>query len=296
MKKLNQSLIHAVILLLICAGLSACFQTYGQEDKNVLTAPEIAEKALASTVHLFVVRGSEADSVSAAFIGSGFFITPKSIVTNYHVIEDYMPPLVEYMEEKQLQNRVIAIPTQVIAAAKGTFDNKDVSNNVRNGNPSIIEVNRNPIFDKGLEDLAILQTITTEKQPIDIGNSDTVKIGEAVYIAGTALNRTTSGEIRMFPCFTSGIISNIQIGYNDDGGRTQAFVLTAPSTPGSSGSALLNDKGEVVGIISGHLFTPSPVGIIGPKWITGNEYWVDAPQNFTRAIPVKYLEKLLAEN
>ena len=286
MKKFSM---HVAILLLICAGLSACFQTYGQEDKKVITAPEIAEKALASTVHLFVVRGDEPDFAYATFIGSGFFITKNSIVTNYHVIE-------EQMVETQLKYRVIAIPTQVIADASGFIGDDKVSKNVRRGSSDIIEVDRIPIFDKGLEDLAILKTITTQKQPINRGNSDTVKIGEAVYIAGTALNRTTSGEIQMFPCFTSGIISNIQIGYNDDGGRTQAFVLTAPSTPGSSGSALLNDKGEVVGIISSHLFTPSPVGKIGSKGITGNEYWVDAPQNFTLAIPVKYLEKLLAEN
>ena len=173
---------HVAILLLICAGLSACFQTYGQGDKRVLTAPEIAEKALASTVHLFVIRGSNPYSASANFIGSGFFITPRSIVTNYHVIENFMPVLVDHMEEKQLQYRVIAIPTQVIADAKGNFDNKGVSNNVRNGNPSIIEVNHNPIFDKRFGDLAILKTITTEKQPIAIGNSDTVKIGEAVTL------------------------------------------------------------------------------------------------------------------
>lgn len=289
MKKISQSLIHVVILLLICAGLSACFQTYGQGDKRVLTAPEIAEKALASTVHLFVVRGAEPDSASADFIGSGFFITEKSIVTNHHVIEDHM-------EDKQLKDRVIAIPNQVIADANGTLDNKGVSKNVRRGNLSIIEVDHSPIFDKGLEDLAILKTITTQKQPIDIGNSDAIKIGETVYIAGTALKRTTSGETQMFPCFTSGIISNIQIGDNGYGSKTQGFTLTAPSTPGSSGSALLNNKGEVVGIISGHLFTPSPVGKIGPKGITGTEYWVDAPQSFTVAIPVKYLEKLIAEN
>lgn len=297
---------HVAILLLICAGLSACFQTYGQGDKRVLTAPEIAEKALASTVHLFVIRGSNPYSASANFIGSGFFITPRSIVTNYHVIENFMPVLVDHMEEKQLQYRVIAIPTQVIADAKGNFDNKGVSNNVRNGNPSIIEVNHNPIFDKRFGDLAILKTITTEKQPIAIGNSDTVKIGEAVYIAGTAIYRDVSkeAEANMFPCFTSGIISNIQIYGNGYGSETQTFVLTARSTRGSSGSPLLNNKGEVVGIIVGHAFTPSAVGKIEdgeiiPKRAKGSmqvEYWVDAPQNFTLAIPVKYLEKLLAEN
>lgn len=291
MKKISQSLIHVVILLLICAGLSACFQTYGQGDKRVLTAPEIAEKALASTVHLFVARGAEPDSASADFIGSGFFITQKSIVTNYHVIEDYMDK-----EEAQLINRVIAIPTEVIADASGFIGNDTVSKNVRKGAPDIIEVNHVPIFDNGLEDLAILKTITTQKQPIDIGNSDAIKIGETVYIAGTALKRTTSGEPVMFPCFTSGIISNIEIRNNSYGSKTQGFILTAPSTPGSSGSALLNNKGEVVGIISGHLFTPSPVGKIRPEGITGNESWVDAPQSFTVAIPVKYLEKLIAEN
>lgn len=229
----------------------------------MLTGPEIAEKALASTVHLFVVNGGEPNSAKAVFIGSGFFITPESIVTCHHVIKDEMNK-----EETDLINRVITVPTEAITNGIGFTMNHVVSKVVQRRDPVIIEVDYNPISDGKVKDLAILKTIQTQRQPMSIGNSDAVKIGEPIYIAGTAVTYSINQPFEtghIFPYFTSGIISSIRFRNYPDGRKVERFVITAVSTNGSSGSALINNKGEVVGVICGSLSTPHRYSQKAPK-------------------------------
>ena len=68
--------IAAVVLLLICSTTIAPAQT-------VLPAEDIAEKALAGTVYL-EMKDKNGKTLG---IGSGFFVKPNLIATNYHVIE-----------------------------------------------------------------------------------------------------------------------------------------------------------------------------------------------------------------
>ena len=77
MKDQNKPLCHLFIVtftvLLFCLTNSTTAQT----------VPEIAEKALAATVYLEMK-----DSVGLPLgFGSGFFVKPNLIATNYHVIE-----------------------------------------------------------------------------------------------------------------------------------------------------------------------------------------------------------------
>ena len=77
MKHQNKSLwqlllITPVIVLIFCTISTASAQT----------VPEIAEKALAATVYLEM---QDSNGKTLGF-GSGFFVKPNLIATNYHVI------------------------------------------------------------------------------------------------------------------------------------------------------------------------------------------------------------------
>ncbi len=90
-------------------------------------------------------------------------------------------------------------------------------------------------------DLAIVKVTTLNAPPLPLGNSDTVRVGEIVYAVGNP--RGFEGT------FSSGEISNIQ---PQGTPRIQDKVLqfTAAISRGSSGGAVVNRWGEVIGIVS----------------------------------------------
>lgn len=92
-------------------------------------------------------------------------------------------------------------------------------------------------------DIALLQISEKNLQAVPIGNSDQVEVGEWVMAIGNPFNLNST--------VTAGIISakgrNINI--IDDKSAIEAFIQTdAAINPGNSGGALVNLKGELIGI------------------------------------------------
>ena len=90
-------------------------------------------------------------------------------------------------------------------------------------------------------DLAILKVANLSAPPLPLGNSDTVQVAETVYAVGNP--RGLEGTV------SEGIISNIQPDGNS-GIRGEVIQMTAPISQGSSGGAVLNSRGEVIGIVA----------------------------------------------
>ena len=111
---------------------------------SALTTEQIAKKALAATVSL-KMKDSTGRTLS---FGSGFFVKPNQIVTNFHVIE---------------------------GAAQGTA--KLVGKYARYQIEGIIATDKD-------NDLAVLKVIADGITPLSLGDSDTVNIGAKVYVAG----------------------------------------------------------------------------------------------------------------
>lgn len=94
-------------------------------------------------------------------------------------------------------------------------------------------------------DLALIK-IEDENLPfVQYGNSDNVKIGEWVLAVGNPFNLTST--------VTAGIVSakarNIGILRDNSGLQIESFIQTdAAVNPGNSGGALINLKGELVGV------------------------------------------------
>ena len=159
------------------------------------TPQQIAEKALAATVFLDM---QDSNGVPLSW-GSGFFVRHNLIATSHHLIE---------------------------GAAQGTA--KLVGQENRYTIEGITAKDKT-------NDLALLKVAIQGINPLPLGNSDTVRIGDTVYVAGN--------PERWEGTFSNGIISGIR-----DRDTKKQFQMTAPISPGSSGGPVLNDKGEVIGV------------------------------------------------
>jgi len=115
-------------------------------------------------------------------------------------------------------------------------------------------------------DIALLKITADEKLPYTVfANSDSVKIGEWVLAVGNPYNLTST--------VTAGIVS--AKARNLDTSGIQSFIQTdAAVNPGNSGGALVNTKGELIGI---NTMISSPTGSY-----TGYSFAI--PSNITRKI------------
>jgi S1-C subfamily serine protease len=136
--------------------------------------------------------------------GSGFVIDKEGhILTNYHVIADAR------QVEVTLHNR---------KKYKATIVGTDRSH-----------------------DLAILQIKALDLQPMTLGDSTNLQVGQKVYAIGNPFG--LSGTL------TRGIVSSIRQVQEPDGMVIDEAIQTdAAINPGNSGGPLLNWHGEVIGI------------------------------------------------
>ena len=113
-------------------------------------------------------------------------------------------------------------------------------------------------------DLAILHIEEAESfLPVILGDSDNLQIGEQILAIGNPYGFENT--------ISDGLISGIR-----EIADFKLLQITAPVSPGSSGGALFNMQGEVIGITS-----------IGSQWNA---------QNLNFAIPINILKYLVAEN
>lgn len=144
-------------------------------------------------------------------IGSGFVVEEDGmIVTNKHVVGD-----------QGATYRVI------------TKDNKEYE---------VKKIYRDPV-----NDLAILK-IDAKLPPLELGDSNNLKVGQFVIAIGTAL-----GEFRH--TVTTGVISGLGRGIDASAGfgalaeRLDGVIQTdAAINPGNSGGPLLDSQGKVIGV------------------------------------------------
>lgn len=109
-------------------------------------------------------------------------------------------------------------------------------------------------------DLAILRVAGTHLPALSLADSNAVQVGEPVALLGA--------PVGLGATLSTGVISALRI---VDGSRT--IQTTAPASPGSSGSPLVNRDGEAIGVL-----TWARVG--------GNDL------NFT--VPINYVKGMLA--
>ena len=93
-----------------------------------------------------------------------------------------------------------------------------------------------------LEDLAVLKIDCAGLTPAQFGDSTLLEVGDAVAAIGNPLGEELRGTM------ADGIISAINRDVNVDGYTMVLLQTTAALNSGNSGGALINDRGQVVGI------------------------------------------------
>ena len=196
---------------------------------------EAAEKACNAVVYIKVVIGGKTQTIE--------YRDP---------FEDFFGDFFGRGNGGGTQRRQVQTPKQE-AAGSGVIISKDgyiVTNNhvVENAEDITITLNDNREFTArviGLDattDLALLKIDATDLPAIIIGDSDALKVGEWVLAVGNPFNLTST--------VTAGIVSAKARGMN---GNTkngiESFIQTdAAINQGNSGGALVNVRGELVGI------------------------------------------------
>ena len=90
-------------------------------------------------------------------------------------------------------------------------------------------------------DLAVIKIDKTDLTAAELGNSDSIQVGEFCMAVGNALGLGDS--------VTSGIVSAVNRKVTDSDGNTYTAIQTdAAINSGNSGGALVNSKGQVIGI------------------------------------------------
>ena len=91
-------------------------------------------------------------------------------------------------------------------------------------------------------DLAVLKIDARGLSPAEFGDSAALQVGDTVLAIGNPLGEELRGTM------TDGIISAINRDVNVDGYTMVLLQTTAALNSGNSGGALINDRGQVVGI------------------------------------------------
>lgn len=94
-------------------------------------------------------------------------------------------------------------------------------------------------------DIGVIKIKASGLPAAEFGNSDALQVGEQVYAVGNP------GGVEFFGSFTSGVVSAIDRPVSSEIGYTMKCIQhDASINPGNSGGALVNSKGQVVGINS----------------------------------------------
>ena len=144
--------------------------------------------------------------VQTASAGSGFVLTKDGyIVTNYHVVKD-------------------ADTVKVTMYNGDEYDAKYVG-----GDEDY--------------DIAVIKVEAADLQPVTLGNSDNLNVGDHVLAVGNPLGELTFS-------MSGGMVSCVNRAINVDGTPFNMIQTDASINPGNSGGPLFNQYGEVVGIVS----------------------------------------------
>lgn len=231
------------ILMAVIGGIVAVFAY----SKLVPKEERIVREVISQPVNL--ARLSGADLAEFNFVNAA----KKSVEAVVHVKtestrESYNPILEFFYGDKYRETQpVLGFGSGVIISDDGYI----VTNNhvIENSEQVYVTLNDKREFKATLvgsdpsTDIALLKVDATDMHYIPWGNSDKLEVGEWVLAVGNPFNLTSS--------VTAGIVSakGKNIGIIQEENRMESFIQTdAAVNRGNSGGALVNIKGELVGI------------------------------------------------
>ena len=213
--------------------VSKIFTSEGSVSKGVSiedyssTAISVANKVLPSVVGIEVDFSVSANyptfsaatqSSTSKATGSGVIISKDGyILTNNHIIDTSSTTTSKYYTVSDANKVLVYLYEE--------------------DNPVEAEI----IGSDSVTDLAILKIDRNDLTPVEIGDSDSVQVGEFAMAIGNPLDMRNT--------VTSGIISGVNREIEDDNGTMYTLIQTdAAINAGNSGGALVNADGKLIGI------------------------------------------------
>ena len=264
----TKTFIYLAALVVAVSAATSLATTYVQNKNNSNTNfIENAENPTQNARARFAnaVPGIETDFTVAADLTVHAVVHVKTKAPRRQSQDFFSDPFFDFFfgpQQRQQQQQQTPEEAQPLGAGSGVIISNDgyivTNNHVIDGATEIeVTLNDKRTFKAKLvgtdtsTDIALLKVEATNLPSIPFGNSDDLKVGEWVVAVGNPFNLTST--------VTAGIVSakarNIGIiGTNQYGQRTnnmsiESFIQTdAAINPGNSGGALVNTKGELVGI------------------------------------------------
>ena len=172
-----------------------------------LSASEIYEKNIDSVVAITctaTVNGGFGQVLQSTSAGSGFVLTEDGyVVTNHHVIEGANKIIVTFEDGTEYTARLIGSDSS--------------------------------------SDIALVKIEAKDLQPVTVGKSSQLAVGDQVVAIGNAL-----GELSF--SLTVGFVSGMDRDVSTDGSVMNMLQTDAAINSGNSGGPLFNARGEVIGI------------------------------------------------
>ena len=180
------------------------------DGKNAMSDAEVYAAGVNSVVSINVTGTSGTNffgqAVQTASAGSGFILTKDGyIVTNYHVVKDGEAVKVTLYSGDEYE-------------AKYVGGDEDY-------------------------DIAVIKVEAADLQPVTLGDSGSLNVGDHVLAIGNPLGELTFS-------MSGGMVSCVNRAINVDGTPFNMIQTDASINPGNSGGPLFNQYGEVVGIVS----------------------------------------------
>ncbi|MEP7364050.1 MAG: trypsin-like peptidase domain-containing protein [Acidobacteriota bacterium] len=181
-------------------------------------APPVAE--MKNQTPIIILAYQEADGSTSSASGTGFFVTPTQIVTNWHVCCS----LPEGVQKK------------VVLAGRSKEELSAVT----------------VIWSSQSKDLAVLELQKpVQVHPVTFGKFESLSEGMDVWAVGYpgAAGRMSKGEGAFRSSLTKGVISKMDTRAVKDGGASVKLIQTDASiNAGNSGGPLFDTCGRVVGV------------------------------------------------
>ena len=180
------------------------------DGKTAMTDAEVYAANVNSVVSINTTGTSGTNffgqPVQTASAGSGFILTKDGyIVTNYHVVKDADTVKVTMYNGDEYE-------------AKYVGGDEDY-------------------------DIAVIKVEAADLQPVTLGDSESLNVGDHVLAVGNPLGELTFS-------MSGGMVSCVDRAINVDGTPFNMIQTDASINPGNSGGPLFNQYGEVVGIVS----------------------------------------------
>ena len=223
-----------VLALALTLGLGAPAVSLAAVPANPVDLTSAAENAVNSVVYIKVTTNSRTQTIE--------YSDP---------FEDFFGDFFGRGNGGSRQRRQMEPPKRS-GAGSGvilTSDGYIVTNNhvVQDADELTVKLNDNREFKARIigtdktTDLALIKIEATNLKPITVANSDNLKLGEWVLAIGNPFSLTST--------VTAGIVSAKARSLGATPGSIESFIQTdAAINPGNSGGALVNAKGELVGI------------------------------------------------